>query len=383
MWAISAVSVTVSVATAWSGESDLLPIIVLNLAALSFASVGAILVSRLPYNVIGWLLASGGFCFALGTGASSLADAGLTGDPGSVPGAIWFAWLGNWIWAPAIGTIIGLVLFYPTGRLVSRHWRPVALAAAAVIVLVSTGGALGPWPQGQFPVENPLLITGWFEDLSSLLSVAVSPLAVLVAFLAVASLVLRYRRSVGVERQQLKWFAFAAGVSVPAFLVSTALYGAAGTAGIVGNIAGFVAYCGFALLPVAIGIAVLRYRLYEIDRIISRTIAYATVTGVLVIVFAGAILLFQAVLAPLTGGNTVAVAASTLVVAALFQPLRRRVQARVDRLFNRSRYDAERTLAAFAGRLRDEVDLRQLTTEITSAVDHTVQPVSVSLWVRG
>ena len=132
----------------------------------------------------------------------------------------------------------------------------------------------------------------------------------------------------------------------------------------------------------AIGIAVLRYRLYEIDRIISRTISYATVTGVLVVAFAGAILLFQSVLAPMTGGNTVAVAASTLVVAALFQPLRRRVQSRVDRRFNRTGYDAERVVDRFAGRLRDEVDLGQLAIEIKGAVERTVQPTSVAIWLR-
>ena len=351
------------------------------MVALSFATVGAILVSRLPGNVIGWLLASGGLCFALGNGASSLADAGLTVDPGSVPGAIWFAWLGNWIWAPAIGTIVGLVLVYPSGRLLSRRWRPIAVAAVVVIAVLSIGTATGPWPDGQFPVENPLLITGESEALSSASGFVVGPLAVVIAILAVASLALRYRRSAGVERQQLKWFAAAMAVSVPAFLVTSALYGATGVADIAANIAGAVAYSGFALLPVAIGIAVLRYRLYEIDRIVSRTIGYATVTGVLV-VFAGAILMFQAVLAPLTGGNTVAVAASTLVVAALFQPLRRRVQARVDRRFNRSRYDAERTVAAFGGRLRDEVDLGQLRTEIGAAIEKTVQPASVSLWLR-
>ena len=140
---------------------------------------------------------------------------------------------------------------------------------------------------------------------------------------------------------------------------------------------------GFGLLPVAIGVAVLRYRLYEIDRLISRTIAYATVTGVLVVVFGGVILLSQAILDPVTGGNTIAVAASTLAVAALFQPLRRKVQVRVDRRFNRARYDAERTVAAFAGRLRSEVDLGQLKAEIALTVATSVQPTSVSLWLRG
>jgi hypothetical protein len=171
-------------------------------------------------------------------------------------------------------------------------------------------------------------------------------------------------------------------LSVPAFLVSSALFGMAGIAGDVANVLTAVAFLGFALLPVAIGVAVLRYRLFEIDRIISRTISYATVTGVLVVAFAGAILLFQSVLAPVTGGNTVAVAASTLVVAALFQPLRRWVQSRVDRRFDRTRYDAERILAEFASGLRDEVDLGQLGAEIQATVALTVAPASVWLWLR-
>ena len=205
-----------------------------------------------------------------------------------------------------------------------------------------------------------------------------------VVFLAMASLVVRYRRAVGVERQQLKWFAAVIAIAGPALAIAILTSGT--TSGTIADVSGAtwgIAVISLALLPVAIGIAILRYRLYEIDRLISRTIGYATVTGVLVVVFAAAILLFQAVLAPLTQGNTVSVAASTLVVAALFQPLRRRVQSRVDRRFNRARYDAERIVAAFAGRLRDEVDLGQLRTEITAAVDHTVQPIAVSLWLRG
>ena len=383
LWAVSVLLIAISVAAEWSRGTDFLLVVISNVVALSFATVGAILVSRLPGNVIGWLLASGGFCFAVGNGATSLADAGLNADPGSVPGAIWFAWLGNWIWAPAIGAIVGLTLVYPSGRLLSRRWRPVALAATAVITLLTIGTATGPWPDGQFPVENPLLITGGFETLFSALGVVVGPLAILVAILAVASLVLRYRRSTGAERQQLKWFAFVTAVSVPSFLVASALYGATGVAGVVGNLAGFVAYMGFALLPVAIGVAVLRYRLYEIDRLISRSISWTAITGVLVAVFVAVILLIQAALAQVTTSNTVAVATSTVVVFALFQPLRRRIQTRVDGRFNRARYDAERTLAAFAGRLRDEVDLQELEAEITVTVTRTVQPAAISLWIRG
>jgi len=171
-------------------------------------------------------------------------------------------------------------------------------------------------------------------------------------------------------------------ISVPAFLVSTFLYQATGLAGVVGNVAGAVAYGGFALLPVAIGIAILRYKLYEIDRLISRTISYGVLTAIVAGLFVGFILVFQAVLAPVTGSNELAVAGSTLLAAALFQPIRRRVQRLVDRRFNRSRYDAEQTVAAFAARLADEVDLDQLRAEILATVTATVEPSSISLWLR-
>ena len=382
LWAVSVLFVAISVATARPGGQGPAVAVILGLAAISFATAGAILVSRLPGNVIGWLLALIGLCLALGSGAAGLADAGLNVHPGSVPGAIWFAWLTEWIWAPAVGIIALLLLVYPSGRLLSAQWRPVAVATGFLIVLLSIGSAVGPWPDGQFPVDNPLLITGGSDVLYAVFGVIVGPLALAVAVLSVASLVIRYRRSAGVERQQLKWFVSVAAISVPAFLVSSALFGIAGIAGDVANVLTAVAFVGFALLPVAIGIAVLRYRLFEIDRIISRTIGWAMVTGVLATVFVAVILVTQAALAPITSSNTLAVAASTLVVFALFQPIRRRIQTRVDRRFNRARYDAERTLAVFASGLRDEVDLGQLRVEITHAVRTTVQPASVSLWLR-
>ena len=382
MWVVSVVFVGINFPASWLGGTDLAEIVISNLVGLSFATAGAILVSRLPRNVIGWLLASGGFCFAVGNGAAGLAEVGLIVDPGSVPGAIWFAWVSNWIWAPAIGTIVGLALVYPSGRLLSQRWRPVALIAIIVIAFLTIGTASGPWPNGQFPVENPMLATGGGEAALSVLSVVVTPLAIIVAILGVASLVIRYRRSAGVERAQLKWFAAAMAISVPAFLVTSALYGATGIAGIAAYVAGVLAYSGFALLPVAIGIAVLRYRLFEIDQLISRPIGWAAVTGVLVVVFGGTILLLQAILAPLTGGGTIAVAASTLIAFSLFQPIRRRVQRLVDRRFNRARYDAERTVGAFASRLRNEVDLDSLRVEIAATIVRTVAPSLVSLWLR-
>jgi hypothetical protein len=372
LWAVSVVFVAISVTSAQS-SGDLLGALAQGVAALSFATVGAILASRLPANVIGWLLALGGLSFALMSGAGGLADFGLSVHPGSIPAAIWFAWLSQWIWAPAIGAVIGLGLVYPTGRLLSARWRGVALAAVLIIALFAFASAVTPWSDGRFPEQNPLeLGSGALTFLDVLLAPAVL-IALLVALLAVASLVIRYRRGVSIERAQLRWFAAVAAICLPTLMVGLTLWW---PFYIVANV-------GFALLPVAIGIAVLRYRLYEIDRLISRTISWAVVTLILGGLFVAVVLVVQALLAPVTRSNELAVAGSTLLVFALFQPLRRRVQRLVDRRFNRSRYDAERTVAAFAERLSDEVDLERLRAEILATVRQTVEPSSISLWLRG
>jgi hypothetical protein len=386
VWAIWAVSVVFLVAglvtVRAGGPNSPLTAFGLSLAALSFATAGAILVSRLPANIIGWLLASGGLGFALGSGAPGLADAGLIVHPGSVPGAIWFAWLGQWTWAPALFAVILLALVYPSGRLLSSRWRPVAVAAVVVVAYISLGTAVASGPMGSFPVQNPVAITGGVADIYGDLFGPALLLGALLAVLAVVSLVLRFRRAAGVERAQVKWFAAVAALSVPALILGTATFGMDGTAGIVSSLANFVSFLGFALLPIAVGIAVLRYRLYEIDRLISRTISWVILTVLVATLFVAFVLVFQAIVAPLTGSNEIAVAGSTLLVFGLFAPIRRRVQRLVDRRFNRTRYDAERTVAAFAGRLRDQVDLEQLRSEILATVSATVEPSSVSLWLR-
>jgi len=383
LWAVSVVFLIAGLVTARAGgPNSPLTAFGLSLAALTFATAGAVLVSRLPDNVIGWLLASGGLCFALGSGAPGLADAGLIVHPGSVPGAIWFAWLGQWIWAPALLVVILLALVYPSGRLLSSRWRPVAVATVVVVAYISLGTAMASGPMGSFPVQNPVAITGGVADIYGDLFGPALLIGALVALLAAASLVLRFRRAAGVERAQLKWFAAVAALSVPALILGTATFGMDGVAGTISSLANFISILGFALLPVAVGIAVLRYRLYEIDRLISRTISYGLLTAIVAGLFVGFILGFQAVLAPVTRSNELAVAGSTLLAATLFQPLRRRVQRLVDQRFNRSRYDAERTVADFAGRLRDEVDLEQLRSEILATVSTAVEPRSLSLWLR-
>jgi hypothetical protein len=391
MWAIALLLVALSLATARAGgPDDLGTAVVLGVAALMLVTVGAILVGRLPHQLIGWLLAIGGLVIAISGSTSGLADYGLNAHPGSVPAAIWLAWLSNWVWAPEIACLfILLPLFYPTGRLLSPRWRVVVVIAAGLVVIGSVTSALGPWAPDPYPVGNPLALGGTAADLISFFSYVVATVLVVVGgTLAVASLVVRYRRGATIERQQLRWFAAVATVSGVAgavnviVSVSSGAGAPTGTLAIVVSVSGFFIYGGLALLPVAIGLAVLRYRLYEIDRLISRTIGWAILTVLVAGLFVGVILALQAVLSPLTQSNELAVAGSTLLVFALFQPLRRRVQRLVDQRFNRARYDAERTVAAFAARLSDEVDLDQLRAEILATVSATVEPVSVSLWLR-
>jgi hypothetical protein len=383
MWAVAVVFVVVSVATARpGGPDDPVAAIGQGVAALSFVTVGAILVSRLPRNAIGWLLAAGGLCLALDSGSSGLADLGLTVHPGSVPGAIWFAWLYEWLWSPAIAAVLALVLVYPTGRLLSARWQPAGIAVALLTVLLSIASAVGPWPTGQYPVPNPLAIATGSGVAADLLGVGSAVLIVVVAVLTTASLILRYRRSRGVERAQLKWFAFVAAISMPAFIVGTTLFGDDGLAIVVSNVALIIAFLGIALLPVAIGIAVLRYRLYDIDRLISRTLVYGVLAAMLAAAYVGSVLLLSSLLAPLTSENSLAVAGSTLLVAALFAPVRRRIQSVVDRRFDRARYDGARELADLSQRLRSEVDLEGVKAEVVATIGRTLAPTSASIWLR-
>ena len=391
LWAVSLVFVALSLLTARSaGAEDPRAAVVGGLAVVSLVTTGAVLVSRLPRNRIGWLLVLGGVVLAASGATSGLADYGLAVHPGAVPGAIWLAWVSEWTWAPEIACLLILLpLFYPSGRLLAPRWRSVVVVAAALVLVGGVASALSPWIPDPFPVDNPLAVGGTAGNVMSFLNNVVGTVLVVSGgSLAVASLMVRYRRGSAIERAQLKWFAAVATVTGVAALVSFATNnpsdatGPTGAIGTVSAVSNVLIYVGLAVLPVAIGIAVLRYRLYEIDRIVSRTIAYGLLSAIVGGLFVGGILVFGAALAPLTGSNELAVAGSTLLVFAVFQPLRRRVQRLVDRRFNRARYDAERTVAAFAIRLSDEVDFERLRAEILATVTATVEPTSVSLWLR-
>jgi hypothetical protein len=349
---------------------------------LAFATVGALVAIRRPEHPVGWLLLGAGLVGALQlvTGEYAAAFLAASGASSAVAVAAWVSYQAQWA---VVGVLMVLLLVFPTGRPPSRRWWVVGWAAAAGLVLGWVGQALRPAGYQDFPgVENPFGVAGLAAALGWLLAAAgvLYLVGVLGGF---ASLVVRFFGAGGLERQQLKWFVYAAVVGFAVLLLPSLLAGSLGSdllSGEAGNLAWTLAP---ASLSAAVAVAVLRYRLYDIDRLINRTLVYGLLTAVLGLGYAGAVLL----LGQLFGGVTRdppswAVAGATLAVAALFQPVRRRIQHAVDRRFNRRRYDATRTIEAFSARLRDEVDLDTLSAELLTVVDRTMQPTMVSLWLR-
>jgi hypothetical protein len=345
-------------------------------------TIGAVIVARRPRNRIGWLCCAVGFLVGPAFFGQDYAWYALVHQPGSLPGGLAMGWLGSWPWFIALVLIlVFLPLTFPNGQLVSPRWRPVAWAAAAWLALIWVGAAFSPGPlegTGIPTVPNPLGIQG-AEAAFTLLEATLAPGVGLLMLLSVASMVARFRRARGAERQQLKWFTYAAVLSVLLFLVFALTGLDTRTPSPLGYV---IAALWLMAIPVAIGVALLRYHLFDIDRLINRTLVYGLVTAMLGLVYVGGVVVFSQVLNPAGGDTELAVAASTLVVAALFQPLRRRFQAAVDRRFNRQRYDAAQTVEAFSARLREEIDLDTLSAELLAVVDQTVQPTHASLWLR-
>jgi hypothetical protein len=328
---------------------------------------GFVLASRRPENRIGWLFLVAGLGLGLSGFSDSYALHALVADPGSLPAGRLFAWLSNWVWMIAVAMLAFLFLLFPTGQLRSRAWRPAAWFAGVAFAL-ATGcilfAASSEWAH-PFALSGPASPGGLTAAFFGVATVLISA-ALLVS---VAALVVRFAKSSGDERLQLKWCAAAALVLAVVFVASIWVNSA------VVNILQSVA---FMCLWTAIATAVLKYRLYDIDQIISRTVAYAIVTGLLVGVYAGLVLLATHILSVHT---PVAVAASTLAAAALFNPVRRRVQQVVDRRFNRARYDADQTIATFAASLKDTVDLDSVRDDLATAVHQALEPAHVSVWI--
>jgi hypothetical protein len=350
----------------------------LLLAFAAFMAVGALIVAHRPGNAVGWIFSAIGLLTATGVLATEYAAYVSRTRSGSPPGVVLAAWYTSWWWYPTLVLVLVFTpLLFPTGRLLSARWRPVAVVAAAGTTAIITLSALQPTLQNEdHPVRNPIGLAGIPDPEAGALGAVLFGLLLVCAAAAAISVVLRFRRSRGVERQQLKWFTYAAALMslflalndylLPQSVVVEVLYGLV-----------------VALVPIAAGVAILRYRLYDIDRLVNRTLVYGALTALLGAVYAGAVLVLGQLFGGV-GGNppSWAVAGATLAVAALFQPARRRTQAVVDRRFNRRKYDAAETIQAFSTRLRDQIDLDTLAAELLAVVDLTMEPTRVSLWLR-
>jgi hypothetical protein len=376
-WALCALALTLivcAVALAVLNRSDVTAAAIFPLALTVSAMVGGLVASRRPENPVGWFFLGSAVCFALAEVADEYATHGF-------PGAQAMVWLMSWLWVPGVALLLFfLPLYFPNGRLVSPRWRWLVRVALVFCVSGAVYSALSP---GEIPasggIVNPLGIEA-LRPVSDLLGPYVFVLYFASLFASAASLMVRFRRSGSVERQQIKWLAFVA-LAIPVwFLTNAPIEAASRTLFLVVD-----ALVVSALIPVAAGVAILRYRLYDIDVVINRTLVYGSLTAMLAFVYFGGVTATQAIFRALTGQEQqpqLAVVVSTLVIAALFTPLRRRIQSFIDRRFYRSKYDARKTLDNFSAQLRNETDLNALSDDLVGVVRETMQPAHVSLWLR-
>jgi hypothetical protein len=362
--------------------------------ALVYGSVGLVIAIRQPRNTIGWWLLLGALISGIQVLAEEYAFYALLQRHGELPGGEFGAWLQSWMWLLPPSILAPVVLLFPHGRLRSTRWRVVAAISALTVVFNATLYAFTPGVMNGLAaiVDNPFgldALAGPGDMLTALGYVSSAGLAVAVAI----CVFLRFRDARGTERQQIKWFAYATGVAAVAVFLNFLVLGVA-TVTVSREASVLISahpavkaaqafnVAGLSFIPVAVGIAIVRYRLYDIDLLINRTVVYGATSAAIGATFFVAIVALQPVLRQLTSGSELAIAASTLVSFALFQPIRRRIQDAVDRRFDRSRYDAARTLEAFADQLRDEVDLVTLRAELLAAVRETMAPAHTSLWLR-
>ena len=372
-WAGSVVALVVlAVANGNFQRQPLANTVGLLLAFAAFMAVGALIVANRPGNAIGWVFSAIALLAVTGALAEEYAGYAVWTRPGVLPGGVLAGWYAGWAWYPTVAlALVFTPLLFPDGRPPSPPWRLVAWLAVATTALFVGFAAVQPTIEldDGHMVDNPIGVAGVTDPDDSLLNIALGLLVVA----AVVSLVVRFRRSRGEERLQLKWFTYA-GAVLPVLLVGDLLPD---------TVSNVLFALGITFPPVAAGIAVLRYRLYEIDRLINRTLVYGLLTTLLAGVYAGLVLVLGRLFGDLGDRPpSWAVAGATLAVAALFQPARQRVQRLVDRRFNRARYDAARTVERFSARLRDQVDLDTLSAELLAVVDETVQPTRASLWLR-
>jgi hypothetical protein len=349
-----------------------------SILTVSVSVVGTLVASYRPRNLLGWIFLAVGLSQGLVQFAGTYAEYTLVTEPGSLPGGPLMTWLGGWAWVPGISLLLTFVpLLFPDGRAPSRRWRPVAwLSAVPLTILVPL--VIWLWPyRGRKAIEDPNATPMPGGLLGALLDL-LYPLMLVCGLLCVISLIVRFWRSQGVERQQIKWFAYAAAIFLSVMIVTEYLN--------FEPIMILLFLPALPLMPVAVGIAILKYRLYDIDIVINRTLVYGSLTAALAAVYFGGVATTQAIFRALTGQQEqqpqLAIVVSTLVIAALFNPLRRRIQGFIDRRFYRSKYDAAKTLEAFSAKLRDETDLDALNSALVGVVQETMQPTQVSLWLR-
>jgi hypothetical protein len=360
----------------WTSWADLPFGVMFCLLGIASAVTGAAVASRLPRNPVGWLILALGLGVGLLLAAGAYAEVGVLTSTGPLPTQAVAAWVGDVLSIPVFFGATGLLLLlFPTGRPLSPAWRWFTWAFAATVATATLSYGLIPGEIGP-GVENPFGLPGDAGRAAEAVAVVTDWLALPAMLVCAVALVVRLRRSEGVQRQQLKWFTYAAAVAGVG-LGATIL-----TRGLVADLAFFVGMAGVLMLPVSAGIAILRHRLYDIDVVIKRTLVYGSLTAALLATYLVLVLTLQPLLRPLTGESSLAVAASTLAVAALFRPLRSAIQRGVDRRFFRARYDAARTLGEFADRLRNELDLDSLGHDLRTVVHDTMQPEHVSLWLR-
>jgi hypothetical protein len=356
-----------------------------TVVAVTFPALGLLILSRRPQHPIGWLFCVAGFAAGLDHFCGEYAIYTQQAEPNSLPGGEISAWIVSWLWVPFNAVLVYVALLFPDGRPPSKRWRPVVWLVGIAVVVGVTVAALLPVPVCNVcSIENPLGIEG-LESVSDLIDPLIEAFWYgVLGFVAVASLYVRFRHAGGVERQQIKWLAYAASLVV---LGTTLAYGVYGVTG-----ARWTWRVGITLLavglvgtPIAVGIAISRYRLYEIDTLINRTLVYGALTAALAMLYLGGVATTQVIFRALTGQEEqpqLAIVVSTLVIAALFTPLRRRIQGFIDRRFYRRKYDARRTLEAFSAKLRDETDLDALSGDLVGVVRETIHPAHVSLWLR-
>jgi hypothetical protein len=378
-WALSVMALAVSLFLLTSSGNDVPGGIAFGLALLTFATVGVLITTRRPGNFIGWVFSAIALTMAADVFTHSYAGYAFYLRQVPLPGAQLMAWVSSVTFAPLFGLIGMLLLLFPNGKLPSARWRIVAWLGACGVVIEFLGLGLRPGPLEDFPaIENPIGVAGGIGAAVQ----AVDPFGWALLFGSVLasgfSLITRLRRARGEERQQIKWFVFAGAIAALLLLAGSILEEL--------HVNFLRVFIGLALIgiPIAAGLAILKYRLYDIDLIIRRTLIYTALTGLLALAYFGSVLLLQGVVRELTGQSQsqAVTVVSTLAIAALFVPLRARVQAFIDRRFYRRKYDAARTLAAFGASVRDEVEMDALTERLLGVVDETMQPERVSLWLK-